>query len=78
MNLIKVSFKKSPTGRFGLAYSAGQAGRVRPELIEALLKEGFIEPVHKPEKPEVEAQAGDEETKAESQPTRKRGRKPRA
>lgn len=41
--MIKVRFLKSPTGRFGLAYSAGDVGHVPASLAEQAQKEGYIE-----------------------------------
>lgn len=41
--MIKVRFLKSPTGRFGLAYSAGDVGYVPASLAEQAQKEGYIE-----------------------------------
>jgi hypothetical protein len=41
--MIKVRFVKSPTGRFGLAYSAGDVGYMPASLAEQAQKEGYIE-----------------------------------
>jgi hypothetical protein len=41
--MIKVRFLKSPTGRFGLAYSAGDVGYISASLAEQAQKEGYIE-----------------------------------
>ena len=41
--MIKVRFLKSPTGRFGLAYSAGDVGYIPASLAEQAQKEGYIE-----------------------------------
>ena len=41
--MIKVRFLKSPTGRFGLAYSAGDVGYMPASLAEQAQKEGYIE-----------------------------------
>ena len=37
----KIKFLKSPTGRFNLAYNAGQAGMVRAELVDSIITQGF-------------------------------------
>ena len=41
--MIKVRFLKSPTGRFGLAYSAGDVGYISASLAEQAQKEGYVE-----------------------------------
>ncbi len=40
---MKVRFLKSPTGRYGLAYSAGEIGDCPAHFIEQALKEGYVE-----------------------------------
>ena len=39
--MLKVRFVKSPTGRFGLAYSAGDVGFVPASLAEMAISEGY-------------------------------------
>lgn len=53
--MIKVKFIKSPTGRFKLAYSAGQEGRVTPEMAKQLEEAGFIAPLSKRPAPAKES-----------------------
>lgn len=43
MKLIEVTFIKSPTGAFGLAYNAGQVGYVDPEMAKKMEDAGYIE-----------------------------------
>jgi hypothetical protein len=44
--LVTVYFRKSPTGAFRLAYHKGDYGLVRPQMAEALLKAGYIDPIN--------------------------------
>ena len=39
--MLKVRFLKSPTGRFGLAYSAGDVGFMPPALAGLAVSEGY-------------------------------------
>ena len=42
---MKIEFLKSPTGRFLLAYFAGDVADVQHPLAEILCKEGYARPV---------------------------------
>jgi len=63
--MVRVRFTKSPTGRFGLAYSAGQEGLVTAELAKELVSEGYAEAVQPPPAPSEDA----EDKKAEARET---------
>lgn len=38
---MKIEFIKSPTGRFGLAYSSGETADVNDKLANALIEDGY-------------------------------------
>ena len=42
---MKIEFLKSPTGKFLLAYFAGDVAEVQHPLAETLCKEGYARPV---------------------------------
>lgn len=43
MDLIKVKFLKSPTGKYKMAYNAGHVGYAPKDLASELVKEGYAE-----------------------------------
>ena len=43
MDLIKVRFLKSPTGKYKMAYNAGHVGLAPKDLAAELVKEGYAE-----------------------------------
>ena len=43
MDLIKVKFLKSPTGKYKMAYNAGHIGLAPKELATELVREGYAE-----------------------------------
>lgn len=43
MDLIKVKFLKSPTGKYKMAYNAGHIGLAPKELAAELVREGYAE-----------------------------------
>ena len=46
--MVEVKFLKSPTGVYGLGYSAGQVGKVKADLAKKMEKAGFCQIVSKP------------------------------
>lgn len=43
MDLIKVKFIKSPTGRYKMAYNAGHVGLAPKDIAAELVREGYAE-----------------------------------
>jgi len=43
MDLIKVKFLKSPTGRYKMAYNAGHVGLAPKDIAAELVREGYAE-----------------------------------
>ena len=41
MDLIKVKFLKSPTGKYKMAYNAGHVGLAHKDLAAELVREGY-------------------------------------
>lgn len=76
--MVEVKFTKSPTGRFGLAYSAGQWGSVTQELAKELEAAGYIEPIEPAPGPRPVEEATDKAAEArETRPGRGARRKKR-
>lgn len=73
-----MKFTKSPTGRFGLAYSAGQEGFVGEDLAKELEQAGYIEPIQPAPEPKPIEEATDKAAEArETRPGRGGRRKKR-
>lgn len=66
--LIQVHFRKSPTGAFKLGYHVGDIGFVRPQMAQALLNAGYIDPItiNEPEAVEYKPSAKIEKPKEAS------------
>ena len=43
MDLIKVKFIKSPTGKYKMAYNAGHVGLAPKDIAAELVREGYAE-----------------------------------
>lgn len=72
MDLIKVKFLKSPTGKYKMAYNAGHVGLAPKDLAAELVKEGYAEYVE-PTKVETKTNTAAESatTTAKKRTTRK-------
>tara|TARA_S200002703_G_C3788476_1_gene243272 strand:+ start:1362 stop:1589 length:228 start_codon:yes stop_codon:yes gene_type:complete len=53
MDLIKVKFLKSPTGKYKMAYNAGHIGLAPKEIASELVKEGYAVLVEQTKKVET-------------------------